>query len=199
MMGEIGIIILAAGASKRLGYPKQLVHYLGKPLIQRMTEMAVNSSCQPVVVVLGAYGEVIESQINNYDLNIVFNQDWSIGMASSIQCGLNKIQAIAPNLDGVIIMLCDQPFVSTELINQLVAEYRTKQSLIVASEYNNVLGVPALFAQSLFAELINLEGDIGARKLIQGYGDKVLSIPFERGEVDLDTQGDLLTFSLMNY
>lgn len=199
-MGNIGIIILAAGASRRLGKPKQLLPYLGKPLIQHSIKVAIDSTCKPIVVILGAYGEKIEPYLTDFNIHITFNQQWAKGIASSIQWGIREIQKIAPNLDGVIFMLCDQPFVTTDLINQLVAKYRTKNPLIVASEYGGILGVPVLFDTTLFSEMFNLKGDMGARKLIHNHHEEVLSIPFDKGKIDIDTIEDFqkLTIHSLN-
>ncbi|MBD2500027.1 nucleotidyltransferase family protein [Anabaena azotica] len=189
-MSNIGIIILAAGASKRLGQPKQLLTYQGKSLIQQITKVAIDSQCRPIVVVLGAGAEMIEPHLINLDIHIVYNQHWSTGMASSIRCGLNAIGAIAPDIEAIILMLCDQPFVSLNLINQLIGEYQTTQSPIVASEYGGIQGVPALFHKTLFSELATLQGDIGARKTIRQHSSRCSSIPFSQGVIDIDTLED---------
>ncbi len=189
-MSDIGIIILAAGASTRLGQPKQLLTYRGKSLIRQIAEVAIHSPCQPVIVVLGAYAEIIQPDLKNLNIHIVYNQQWSTGMASSIRCGLTAIQAIAPHLNAIVLMLCDQPFVSLNLINQLVAKYQTTNCSIVASEYAGILGVPALFDKTLFSELDLLQGDIGARKTIRQHSSNCLSIPFSEGVLDIDTLDD---------
>ncbi|BCL38211.1 NTP transferase domain-containing protein [Nostoc sp. MS1] len=197
-MTKIGIIILAAGASKRLGQPKQLLTYQGKPLIQYITEVAINSQCRPIVVVLGAYAEKIEPYLLNLDIHIVDNQQWSSGMASSIGCGLNAIEAIAPDIEALVLMLSDQPFVSLTLINQLIAAYQTTNCPIVASEYSGILGVPALFHKTLFSELALLQGDMGARKIIRQHEASCLSIPFSEGVIDIDTLEDYEKLLLNN-
>ena len=189
-MSDIGIIILAAGASTRLGQPKQLLAYQGKSLIRHIAEAAIRCQCQPVVVVLGANVATIEPHLINLDIHIVYNQQWSTGMASSIRCGLNAMGAIAPDMEAIVLVLCDQPFVSSNLINQLVARYQTTNSLIVASEYAGILGVPALFHKTLFLELALLEGDIGARKTIRQHSSSCSSIHFSEGIIDIDTLED---------
>lgn len=189
-MSELGIIILAAGASTRLGQPKQLLTYQGKALIRHIADIAIHSQCQPVVVVLGAYAESIKPHLTNLDVHIVYNQQWSTGMASSIGCGLNAIQAIAAEIEAIVLMLCDQPFVSLNLINQLVAGYQTTNCTIVASEYAGIFGVPAVFHKTLFSELALLQGDIGARKIIRQHYSSCFSIPFAEGVMDIDTLED---------
>jgi molybdenum cofactor cytidylyltransferase len=193
-MSNIGIIILAAGASTRLGQPKQLLTYQGKSLIQHITQVAINSQCRPVVVVLGAYAASIEPYLTNLDVHIIYNQHWSTGMASSIACGINAIQRISPEIEAILLMLCDQPFVCLNLIDQLVAGYQTTNCTIVASQYAGILGVPALFHKTLFSELLLLQGDMGARKTIRQHYSKCLSIPFSKGVVDIDTVEDYQLF-----
>ncbi|PSO50184.1 MAG: 4-diphosphocytidyl-2C-methyl-D-erythritol synthase [Cyanobacteria bacterium SW_9_44_58] len=189
-MGNIGIIILAAGASRRMGQPKQLLPYQGKSLIQHITAVAIDSASQPIVVVLGAYASLIAPKISDLNIRIAYNEQWSTGMASSLKFGLSKIQAITSHLDAVIVMLGDQPFVSTALIQQLVSNYRSNNFLIVASQYNNIVGVPALFHRALFPELGKIEGDAGAKFIIRRYYSSVLSIPFAEGAIDIDTPQD---------
>lgn len=189
-MSNIGIIILAAGASTRLGHPKQLLTYQGKSLIRHTAQVAINSQCRPIVVVLGAYAASIEPYLTNLDIHITYNQHWSTGMASSIRCGINAIQTINPDIEAVVLMLCDQPFVCLNLVNQLVAGYQTTNCTIVASQYAGILGVPALFHKTLFSELCLLQGDIGARKTIRQHYSQCLSIPFSQGVVDIDTLED---------
>lgn len=189
-MPNIGIIILAAGASKRLGQAKQILTYQGKSLIRHIAEVAINSQCQPIVVVLGAYFETIEPHLIDLNIRIVYNQQWSTGMASSIRSGLNAIETIAPDIEAIVLMLCDQPFVSLNLINRLISRYQTTNCNIVASKYAGILGVPALFDKKLFSQLALLQGDIGARKIIHQHYSSCSSIDFFEGVIDIDTLED---------
>ncbi|MDZ8187010.1 MAG: nucleotidyltransferase family protein [Nostoc sp. ChiSLP02] len=189
-MPNIGIIILAAGASKRLGQPKQLLTYQSKSLIRHTAEVAINSQCQPIVVVLGAYFETIEPHLIDLNIQIVYNQQWSTGMASSIRSGLNAIETRAPEIEAIVLMLCDQPFVSLNLINRLISKYQTTNCNIVASKYAGILGVPALFNKKFFSQLALLQGDIGARKIIHQHYSSCSSIDFFEGVIDIDTLED---------
>lgn len=190
-MSRIGILILAAGASTRLGQPKQLLHYRGKTLIRHMAEVAITTGCQPVGVVLGAYTEIITPHLENLDLQIIHNQQWQTGMASSIRCGLRQLVTTAPALDAIVLMVCDQPFVSPHLIHQLIDKYQTTKSAIVASEYANILGVPALFHQTLFPELVSLQGAVGAKPIICQHRSQAVSVSFSAGVLDLDCPHNL--------
>ncbi|NES91020.1 nucleotidyltransferase family protein [Okeania hirsuta] len=190
MNKSIGIIILAAGASTRLGQPKQLLIYKGNTLILNTVEIAVNSGCSPIIVVLGAYGNLILPEISNFPVKIVENHDWQEGMNTSIRAGINTLQTTQEIIEAVIIMVCDQPFLSTNLIQKIIDVYYLKSNPIVASKYAGVLGVPALFSSSLFPEMLNLNTDKGAKQIINKYAGQVAIVNFHRGEIDIDTFTD---------
>ncbi len=189
---NIGIIVLAAGASKRLGKPKQLLYFRGETLLKRAAKIAVASGCQPVIVVLGANAENLAREIEEFDVEIVENLDWENGMGTSIQTGLKRLLQICPDISGVILMVCDQPFVSVELIRNLITSFRLSDAPIVACAYGDTIGVPALFSRQIFPELSALIADNGARKIIYRYRESVFKIPFEAGAVDVDTERDYL-------
>ncbi len=190
----IAIVILAAGASRRMGTPKQLLTFEGKTLIRHSALVALESLCSPAIAVLGANQEKILPEIAHLTLNdkllhALYNPDWQEGMASSIRLSINHlVEVMGKNLEAIVFMLCDQPFVNAELINELVTVYRHTQSPLVVSTYENgVNGVPALFSRELFSELLQLKGDTGARKLIMQFAEKMLTVPFPKGNIDLDT------------
>lgn len=186
----IGLMILAAGASTRMGTPKQLLAYRGCTLIRYMAEVAIASVCQPIAIVLGANAERIKPEISQLPIQIGENQEWAEGMSASIRVGLEALLAMNPNLDAVAIALCDQPFVSPQTLNQLVEAYHLTGKPIIASEYAGTLGVPALFNRTLFSELMALKSTEGAKKLINKHIHRVFSIPFLEGAIDIDTPKD---------
>ena len=183
-------IILAAGQSSRLGAPKQLLKYQGKSLLQHTIDMTMHSPVQSIIVVLGSGFELMVKEIDSPDISIVKNENWHTGLASSISCGMNALQDIAPSSDTAILMVCDQPFISTELLESLIAEQKKTGKPIVASKYENTIGIPALFHKSFFPQLMELKGDSGAKKIMQQYPDLVTTIPFPSGNIDIDTLGD---------
>ncbi len=187
---NIAIIILAAGASTRMGRPKQLLLYQGRSFVQSAAEMAIASVCEPVVVVLGANAEQIRSQVNQLPVNIVENLNWACGMSSSINSGIQFLNSLSQKIEAVVIILCDQPFLSTQVINQLVNAYHSTKKAIIASEYAGTLGVPALFSERFFSELTTLKENAGAKKVIHNHLDQVFSIPFPQGNIDIDTPKD---------
>jgi molybdenum cofactor cytidylyltransferase len=187
---NIGIVILAAGPSSRLGKPKQLLHYKGKNLLQHVVSEAVNSNASPVIVVLGANSDSISKEIDKTKVHVVENKEWREGMASSVRMGLNILQKISPLAEAVIFMVCDQPYVSTSLLNDLINMQVESCKPIVTCNYGEAIGPPALFHKSLFAELMQLQGDAGARKIIQQHSDEVATLLFTKGKIDIDTKED---------
>jgi molybdenum cofactor cytidylyltransferase len=191
MHDNVAIIILAAGVSKRLGRPKQLEVYKGKSLLQHTIDTAIATNVKNIMVVLGARYELIYSHITYNDLTILNNENWEQGMSTSIVCGLTYITDHSPNIDKVIFMVCDQPYVNTTLLNELIQKNQDTKMPIIASEYLDVKGTPALFDKEIFPSLMKLEGEGGAGKIIKQYSDMVATVPFEKGEVDVDLEGDL--------
>lgn len=185
-----GLVILAAGESSRLGAPKQKLRFNGKSLLQRVTETAVNSVCKPVIVILGAYAEEVQSQLKEQPVLIYHNLQWQEGMASSIRLGIKMLQQTEPGISAVILMVCDQPHVSTILINGLINKKAATEKQIVASFYNNTLGVPVLFDKKMFPELLSLKGEEGAKRLLLKHKESLVSIPFALGSIDIDTAKD---------
>ena len=185
----IGLVILAAGSSSRLGKPKQNLAFQGSTLLQRSIKAALAADCQQVLVVLGANASIIEPTIKSEPVQLIHNSDWQAGMSSSINCGLTTLLKTTPQLQSVILMLCDQPFADTSIINQLIQASANNKHL-VACNYNGTIGVPALFDKSHFEELLALEGNEGAKKLLLKYTNEVHTVPFPLGMIDIDTIGD---------
>ena len=189
----IGLVILAAGASKRMGTPKQLLTYKGKSLIRHSALVALGSLASQCVAILGANAESILPEIAHLTINqkllkVVHNADWEEGMASSIRLGIETLANEKGKLEAVIFMLCDQPFVDSEIINELIATFRkTKDSIVACTYQSDTIGVPALFAKEVFPALLDLRGDAGARKIIQKFADRLTTISFPQGDMDIDT------------
>ncbi|HMS39340.1 MAG TPA: nucleotidyltransferase family protein [Pyrinomonadaceae bacterium] len=186
---EIGIIILAAGASSRLGTPKQLLRFEGKTLLRRAVETAIETNYR-IIVVLGANFERTKAEIEDLEIEICFNKNWQDGMSSSLKTGLKKLLEIAPNLSAVIITLCDQPFINSQVFNNLAETFEKTNAPIVACNYAETIGVPALFSHLFFDELLNLSADEGARKIIKNHLAEVEKISVPQAEIDIDTAED---------
>ena len=171
-----------------MGHPKQLLPYRGQTLLGHVIQCALASSCSPVVVVLGAHADKIAPTIVQFPIEIIKNPDWHQGMSSSIQYALDYLGE--RSLEGVIFLTCDQPFISTDIIEQLIDLHTQSDKPITASQYGEIIGIPALFARNVFPELMQLKGDVGAKGIIQKNRDRVATIKFKGGEIDLDTFAD---------
>jgi molybdenum cofactor cytidylyltransferase len=195
-MSDIGIIILAAGKSQRMGASKQLLKIGKNSLIQHVVKIAVASDYAPIVVVLGSNFEKIKKEITDFEVFPVFNNNWEKGMGTSIAKGIQEIQNLHPGLRAVIILLVDQPLLQPNLLNKLVNLYKETGKEIVASKYDKTIGVPALFDRSIFQELESLGENIGAKKLIHKFmeKEKAAFVNFPEGRFDLDTPEDYQRF-----
>lgn len=185
-----GIVILAAGSSSRLGQPKQKLLYKEKTLLQRAVDAAVNSVCKPIIVVAGALDIDPFYAITGKAVYLVENENWYEGIGSSIKCGIIELQKIEPAVTDAVIMLCDQPFVNEVLLNDLVKKRAQSGKGIIACFYNDTFGVPALFHKNFFPQLLNLQGNEGAKKIILGNKSIIASVPFPLGTTDIDTAED---------
>ncbi|MEM1135994.1 MAG: nucleotidyltransferase family protein [Bacteroidota bacterium] len=184
---EIGVILLAAGESRRLGTPKQLLKLLDKTLVARASEAILQTEIDKVVVVTGESAEEVKLALTSYQVDIVYNKDWKSGMGSSIKKGTHALLQKYPDIQALLICLCDQPFLNSNYLKKVIEQYMKTEKLIIASYYNDKASVPALFDHSLFGKLLQLQGEEGARKIIRGNSRIVEHIPFPEGKYDIDT------------
>jgi len=183
---SVGLIILAAGGSTRLGSPKQLLRYGEETFIRRAANAAVASKCDRVVIVIGSRAQEMRRELEGLPVSIVENPDWQSGMSSSVRVGLAELSRD----DAVLIMLCDQPFVTAAVLDKLIETYHQTGMPIVASDYGTARGVPALFARELYPELASLTADEGARRIIARHPELVATVEFAAGVVDVDTRDE---------
>jgi molybdenum cofactor cytidylyltransferase len=182
----IGAVVLAAGGSSRLGTPKQLLKFRGETLVRRAAKAALKSVCDRVVVVVGNHAQQMRQEVDDLPVSVVENENWQSGISTSIRAGLERISSE----DGVVITLCDQPFMTAAVLNELVSTHHQTRLAIVASTYGTARGVPAFFAPELFNELASLTKDEGARRIIASHPEKVATVEFPQGAIDIDTPED---------
>src|SRR3712207_1985777 len=128
-------IVLAAGASSRMGSPKQTLSYRGESLLRRAAHAALCAGCRPVVVVTGAHAELSRRELDGLDVREVLNTRWETGMASSIRAGVEGLMSADPDASAAVLLLCDQPHVTADIISDLVAAHRSTGKPVVASTY----------------------------------------------------------------
>ena len=192
MNRPVAAIVLAAGASRRLGQPKQLLMLGGETLLARVIRRANEAGAVQVFAVLGAQHDKIRSDIALNDADVVINENWEQGIASSIHEGVKAIEEAAPGISGVLILSCDQPRLTAAHLRRLIDGFNAQpEPSIAASSYAGVLGIPAVFPRSLFPDLFALTGDKGARSLLNHPPCPLIAEPFEGGEVDIDLPADL--------
>ena len=189
-MQKIGAVILAAGESSRFGRPKQLVQFRGKSLVRRAVNAAKDANCSAIVVVLGSKREQIERELKETDAIVAENQNWQRGIGSSIRVGVESAVNQAPDIEAIVLLTCDQPFVKTDTIKCLIAMREKTKKAIVASSYSQTLGVPALFDRSCFQELLALDDETGAKTIILSNRERVAELLFPEGKIDIDTVAD---------
>ena len=192
---RFGAVILAAGASTRMGAPKQLLEIDGQPLLIHAVAAALASPAWPVVVVLGAHAEKIRPVLARLPVLVTENAAWPEGMAASIRAGVTTLQQFSRNLDAALIALCDQPAFSTDVIAQLIAMQRSTGRSIVAAHYSGRNGAPALFLREHFSTLTHLTGEEGARALLNDDPARVASVDLPALALDLDTPADVAALS----
>jgi len=182
---RVSAVVLAAGNSTRMGEPKQLLRLGGRTVLERTLENVCAAGVDEVVLVLGAFAEKIRQELptNLFDgLKVVVNRDYEQGMARSLREGL---AAVIPQMDAVLIVLADQPFVRPQTIGRIIERYRQSDAEIVIPFYEGKRGNPVLLDRSVFAEAMALQGDVGFRAL---FGRHVAGIV----EVDVADEGVLL-------
>jgi molybdenum cofactor cytidylyltransferase len=189
-MPDVCAVILAAGASRRLGEPKQLVEIEGELLLKRTVRLAHEAGCRPLVVVLGFEAERMRAEIDPKLVSIIVtNSEWPSGMGSSLRCGVEA--AMRAGSENVLLLVCDQLALRVEVLQRLMERHRGGATPITASRYGGGPGVPAIFASSMFSELLKVTGDRGARKILEEQAQRVNLVDFPQGELDLDTREQL--------
>lgn len=187
MKTKTAILILAAGSSSRMGKPKQLLKWRNTSLIENVIQQSLNSKAEKVFVVLGANAKKITSEIDFKTAEVIENEHWKNGMGTSITCGVEYINKRLPKVRGILIALADQPYITSAYYNRLIEAFAATSKRIVATKNNGKLGVPAIFNSFYFSELMMLNEDKGARKIISTHKSDVEVITSKIDFTDIDT------------
>ncbi len=191
-MTKVGIVLLAAGGSSRMGFPKQLIEFQGKKLIQIVAERLLACRCFPTTVILGGHSREILPNLQGYELDILENLDWQSGMATSIRCAVSFVEAHYPDLTHLMFALVDQPFVEAEHYYALVEAAEKEPDKVIAAFYGGQPGAPVILPRKHFPMLMRLTGDQGARAVIRNLpADQLLTIDMPTAMIDWDALGDI--------
>jgi molybdenum cofactor cytidylyltransferase len=186
--GKVYAVVLAAGQSSRFGGKKLTRNLGGKPLLQLPLAAAQAAFPGNVVLVAGHEADAIIESSGGLANHVVVNPDYSEGQGSSIAAG---VRACRKDADAIAILLADQPLVTSEILERLAAEWTGDERHIVASGIGDSLGPPVLFGKGAFDKLCELDGDVGAKKLLQSGEFDVARIAVGAASFDVDTSQDL--------
>ena len=188
MSSKIAILILAAGASSRMGTPKQLLPWKDTTLLGQVIRTAKSSGVKDVYVVLGANRDKIRPITSRQNITVIQNKVWQEGLGSSIASGIEYFVRQNKAYVAVLVLLCDQPLISSEYLNLLIQTFIKTKKGIVATNYGTKAGVPAIFGKKYFNALMELNGDMGAKKLIEKNGEDAIVLESGENLTDLDTK-----------
>lgn len=187
---NIATLIMAAGSSSRMGEPKQLLKWKDTTLIETAISTVLELHCANIMVILGAHYHKIKPIIENYAVKTVYNKNWKKGLGNSIAFGVNHIKNNY-QVEGVLVVLADQPLIHSTYLKGILDIFETDKNQIIATNYQNrKLGVPALFDKSYFQELSSIDGDKGAKSILEKYSDVVITTTLATNVFDIDTEED---------
>lgn len=173
-----------------MGRPKQLLQYGGESLVYHAARVAMEAGIGPVLVVTGANSQQVEAALDGSGVELVFNPQWEEGMGASIRTGVSAALERYPKTDGLLMMVCDQPFIHAGHLQHLWETQVETRKAIVTSEYEGIKGTPALYHRRLFEALKNLGGDKGARPILERHDKDIAVVQFSSGLTDIDTESD---------
>jgi molybdenum cofactor cytidylyltransferase len=195
---KIAAVVLAAGLSSRMGRNKLLAYIDGKPLIRRVVEAAAASSADPIVVVSGNAAAETAATLSGLDVRVIDNPDYRNGLSTSLKCGLRELP---DDCDGAVILLGDMPAVTAALIDRLVAAFDPSESrAICVATHHGKRGNPVLWARQFFPEMLQLEGDVGAKHMMAANGELVCEVEAadDAPLIDIDTPESLAVYASRN-
>ncbi len=184
---RIAIVILAAGASKRMPEIKQLLPWKQTTLIGHVIEQCIASKAAETFVVLGAHADEISKVITNQKAHILFNEKWEQGMGTSIAAAMRYFEKNSIDFDAFLFVLVDQPLLDFTYFNTLINKYLESEKNIIASQFNKGAGVPVLLNKIYFKELKKLDQDYGAKRILTENWEDVFVINSEGKNQDVDT------------
>ena len=187
--GKLSAIALAAGGSSRYGECKQLVEINGSSLVQlAVDKLSALFPNDRITVVIGANSEAVAEAVSDLSVNVVYNYHWQNGLASSLKAGLNSVE---PDCRAVMITLCDQALVTENHLRLLLEHWLASPSEIMAGAYADTIGTPIIIPAEFYPQVLALEGDAGAKSILNNNAGRVRTLPIPEAEFDLDVPADL--------
>ncbi len=188
-------LILSAGESSRMGKPKALLIWKGKTFLAHAVDAAMGAGIKKCVVIVGAHTKEISPEIKTLGAELVANDQWNLGMGSSIKTGVAFIQKKYPEATSILILLSDQPKIQSAAISNLLLENQKTPERTVCAQYDNSPGVPALFPKKMFQALLEIQNQEGAKKLLRKNSPILIAIPEARDDIDTPEQLAILVKS----
>lgn len=193
-MKNIAVLVLAAGKSSRMNSIKQLEKINNKTLLDITLEKIKSLYSDAIYCVLGANADKIKHEIISENIEFIENKNFESGLSSSIISGIHYFNDKLLKFDGIFILLADQPAIESAYLESMIALFQKHKDVIVASNYGNKLGVPAIFPEKYFADLLSIKGDKGAKEFINQRKSEVLCPESTTNFFDIDTKEDLELF-----
>jgi molybdenum cofactor cytidylyltransferase len=193
MTQDIGILILAAGKSIRLGHPKQLISWQDSPLILHVARIAQSLNEGPVLITAHDHFNVINNLIQLPNTRVILSENAPRGQGASLKDGLYVLLCQNPSLTGVMVLLCDQPLITIQHLNKLLDLFRLNPDKCITASFNDAIGPPIIFPASLFNQLAGIPDNNGARSLLLNLDAReIITVPIPEADLDIDTPDDLL-------
>jgi molybdenum cofactor cytidylyltransferase len=187
-------LILAAGSSSRMGSIKQLLSINGKTLLQHTLDLSTKIKSKKTLCVLGAHAEEIMQKVDGENIEFIINKNHKLGLSTSIISGIEYLQKEKILFDGLFILLADQPAIKEDYYDEMMRLFSEKRTKIIASNYGNTLGVPAIFPAVFTDDLLQIKGDKGAKEFLQKNKKSTLSPQTSVNLLDIDTPNDYKNF-----
>ncbi|MDF4203059.1 nucleotidyltransferase family protein [Maribacter sp. SA7] len=187
---QIAVLIMAAGASRRMNGIKQLMPWKDSNFLLETVKTVQQSQANSLHIILGSNAEFITSECRfvESDISVIVNPNWVNGLGNSIAYGVKAVLKENTDIDGILICLADQPLLSSNYLNMLIKEFKENTSKTIATNYGKKVGVPALFPKLQFHNLSQLEGDFGAKELLNKNGNAIISLEASNQIIDIDTK-----------
>ena len=189
-------VILAAGSSSRMGKPKQFLKIDNETLIQKAANAAMDAGAGETIIIAGLDHDLIKTELHRSTIQVIVNPHSELGIGSSLKFGVQFVMKNFSDYDAAVIMVCDQPLVTSNHLGKIISEYKNTKSPIVASSYSGRNGVPVLFHRSMYEKLLTIKDQQGAKNIIEQNSTLVKSIDFPEGAIDIDTPEDYENFRL---